>query len=201
MWRHLSLVLFLCTGCTRAAGRANAVHAAEDLDKTSSAASTSRLGPEDRGACIANVQLDAERQLATMFSEPPDPDFVASMRPVPDLDRDGAAEEMWQAESLCGVTGNCPRVLYLSNHGCQVRVASLWAAEVSVDPDDGLESSSVQTWTKDGCVGLAGQWRRYAWDEGRGAYQPLPPVECQCPIDDDGVERTGLAPRPPQCPR
>src|SRR5690606_28261663 len=47
--------------------------------------------------------------------------------PLPDVDGDGREESMAIAEVHCGVTGNCPRLLYLSDRGCPRYGGGFWA--------------------------------------------------------------------------
>ncbi len=205
MRRHrlLGLVSLLGLGCAPAtAARTGTDTAASEPEVAARSADEGDL-PSPRGneACVVGIQTDARPRLAAMLSEVVSPDPALSMSPLPDADGDGASEEMWVPEHLCGVTGNCPRLVYLSNHGCRTHAASLFAAYLSVEPGDGIEHGALETWTKNGCAGMAGEWARYAWDGESGEYRVERTVECPCPFeDDDGAELVGLV-RAPQCPR
>jgi hypothetical protein len=116
-----------------------------------------------------------------------------TIHPLPDADGDGKPEHMVFAESQCGTSGNCPRVLYLSKNGCSFAGAfwAEWESErVLPEVHHGVHDLSI--YLKDGCAGLEGTVVRMAWNGTR--YEQTKRIKCTCP------DRRPNFARDPACP-
>jgi len=155
-------------------------------------------GPSD--ACVADLPADARARWEDVFGEATDdvaPEGTA------DLDGDGEDDTMILAEWQCGVTGNCPRLVYVSGSGCWTYAGPLWTAYIDVRPTVTGGMHDLETWTKGGCAGLEGEWAALRWAGDH--YEAVRSVECGCPYrDDDGrpIDPSGdpNRGRAPECP-
>jgi hypothetical protein len=145
--------------------------------------------------CVDDVLEDAAVRLPDAMGrdEPPLASQDLERQPLPDLDGDGRADEMVVAMPWCGVTGNCPRAIYLSRNGCAAHGGTLWWAYEQVLPRRRFGVNDLETYTKGGCAGTEGTVARLGWN-GR-AYETLRMIDCPCMDDDDDGRG-----RDPACP-
>jgi hypothetical protein len=119
-----------------------------------------------------------------------------SRYPLPDVDGDGLEEAMYLDEHQCGVTGNCPRVLMLSDGGECLRYAGgFWATAESEEvlPTRHHGVADLRVYVKGGCAGLEGSVERLEFDGT--AYRVAESVQCAC------FETANAPPdRDPLCP-
>lgn len=142
-------------------------------------------------ACIDDMLEDARARGTTdgVWTTPPFAAAALSSRRLPDVDGDGEEEWLVTHEPDCGVTGNCPYLLYRSV-GCVVFAGAFWSAYESVLPRVRGGVHDLEVWTKGGCAGLEGSITRLRWT-GTG-YQPFETIECGCDETDPA--------RPSDCP-
>jgi hypothetical protein len=146
--------------------------------------------------CVDEMLEDAAMRLPEAMG-PEEPPPLASTdltrMPLSDLDGDGVDDAMVVADPWCGVTGNCPRAIYLSRNGCTAFAGTLWWAYEQVLPRRRWGVHDLETFVKGGCAGTEGSVMRIAWNGRRYAVQTI--VECPClEEDDDGARRH------PACP-
>jgi hypothetical protein len=206
------------------AGGCAALATAEDLPSPEAPVTTAALATAPVGApavpvpvppppaapardCIAHPAAHAAARWATEVGDALEPGTELETWPLPDVDGDGRQERMLVAEVQCGVTGNCPRLLYLSGadggEDCWTYAGSLWTAMVDVAQDGPSNPRDLITWTKGGCAGMEGGWARLSFRDG--SYRVSRSVECDCPYGEDGEVIVHLAPsegsaRAPECP-
>lgn len=142
-------------------------------------------------ACIDDMLEDARARGSTdgVWTTPPLTAADLAVRRIPDVDGDGEEEWLVTHEVDCGVTGNCPYLMYRSS-GCVFYAGAFWSAYESVLARTRGGVHDLETWTKGGCAGLEGAITRLRWT-GLD-YRPYETVECDCNETDPA--------RPPDCP-
>lgn len=161
--------------------------------------------PETADGCVGDLVGDAVAQWPAAHRDPVTAEQLA-IWPLPDVDGDGRDESMVIAEVHCGVTGNCPRLLYLSNDGCMRYGGGLWATWESerVLPKTRHGVHDLEVYLKDGCAGMAGTVSRLGWTGEH--YRVRSTIDCECPAgwSDEGSEDEPTEPveraRNPACP-
>ncbi len=116
------------------------------------------------------------------------------VEPTADWDGDAMPETLVATSSLCGATGNCPYVVYLSNHGCPSYAGRVDGVDVAVGAERHHGVLDVETYWKGGCVSTEGSFTLYQYD-GR-EFRVADSVNCEC-------IRPGQPPTPdrdPRCP-
>ena len=116
----------------------------------------------------------------------------ADVLELDDVDADGIAERVVVSEAHCGVSGNCPRIVYLSQKGCTHFAGIVWAAELELLPSSRHGVRDLRTYLKDGCAGMAGQLDTLVFDGA--SYARAGRITCSCPEDAPS------SPRDPACP-
>jgi len=104
-------------------------------------------------------------------------------------------ERLLAVPSLCGGTGNCEYVLFLSNGGCTRSAGPLPGVVVTVEASRHHGLLDVSAWWKGGCGGMEGSSTSYQFD-GR-IYVGVSSLQCDCPADEPASRCTR---RPPGCP-
>jgi hypothetical protein len=142
-------------------------------------------------ACIDDMLEDARARGSAdgVWTTTPSTAADLSVRRLPDVDGDGEDEWLVTHEADCGVSGNCPYLLYRSL-GCVFFAGEFWAAYESVLPRTHRRVHDLEAWTKGGCAGLEGTISRLRWT-GTG-YQPYETIDCSCDEMDPA--------RHPDCP-
>lgn len=101
---------------------------------------------------------------------------------IADLDGDSVGESTLIDDRECGVTGNCPRLLYLSNAGCPRFAGFFWAAMISATPTTHAGVRDLELWLKGGCAGMEGSISQLVWNGS--AYEEHDRIDCPCPEDE-----------------
>ncbi|MCA9649002.1 MAG: hypothetical protein H6712_04075 [Myxococcales bacterium] len=151
------------------------------------------VSPVSQAGCVTDLGGHATLHWPETFGDEVMEDQLSEWL-LPDVDGDGMPESMLASELHCGASGNCPRLLYLSNHGCPAFGQGLWAG---VETETILDTthhgvSDLEVYLKDGCAGLAGGVDRLEWSGDH--YEVVETIECGCPYDEPD------APRDPKCP-
>jgi hypothetical protein len=152
---------------------------------------TKERGPESAPGCIENLLHDAAARLG-MGHEHLEELFPLAKETVQDLDGDGVRDIVVVAESQCGVTGNCPRSLYLSGDGCWTHAVTRWWAYLEVPGPVHLGVRDIEVYVKGGCAGLEGTIVRLDWSGE--IYEEVERIECRC------EDQAPVAPVHPACP-
>jgi hypothetical protein len=142
-------------------------------------------------ACIGDMLEDARArgESGGIWTAPVVIADDLSVRRLADVDGDGEGEWLVTHDPDCGVTGNCPHLLYRSS-GCVIFAGAFWSAYESVLERTHRRLHDLETWTKGGCAGLEGSIRRLQWTST--GYRTYETIECSCDETDPA--------RHPDCP-
>jgi hypothetical protein len=146
-------------------------------------------GEELLEGCVENLLYDA---LARVVQNVSLGRGYLAVRMLPDIDGDGREEWLVTVEYECGVTGNCPVLLYRSGHGCTTYTDAFWSAyeSESVLPHVRNGLHDLEVWLKGGCAGFEVTIEHMGWTGTR--YETYTRIECDCDETDPA--------RDPACP-
>jgi hypothetical protein len=148
---------------------------------------------EEPPTCVGDVLGDAALRLRNALGDE-EAQWMGGIQvaSIGDLDGDEEPDIVVVATEQCGVSGNCPQSIYLSQNGCWTHGGTSWWAHMNVRPSERLGVRDLALYVKGGCAGLEGTISRFEWS-GRH-YELVEQIECGC------VDEAPDPARDPSCP-
>lgn len=125
------------------------------------------------GSCLLDTRTDAAARVKDAGR--------LDRRDFVDLDGDGQSETVWVPTDLCGASGNCTELLYLSGNGCSTFAGELGGVDMQVLPSSTNGAADLWAFWRSGCAGAAGTAALFRYDGYQ--YDQFALIECPCPVD------------------